>query len=70
MRAFIQGFVPGLFVGAVVALLLTPRKGAETRAIVSQHIQDALEAGRQATQERAAELRARYRQATETSAEE
>ena len=61
MRYFLYGFVPGLFVGAAVALLLSPGKGAENRAAVRQRFQDSLEAARESGRSQEARLRAQYR---------
>jgi gas vesicle protein len=61
MRYFLYGFVPGLFVGAAVALLLSPGKGPENREFVRRRFQDAVESGRESGRAQEAQLRAQYR---------
>ncbi len=61
MRYFLYGFVPGLFVGAAVALLLSPGKGPENRAAVRRRLHDSREAAREAGRAQEERLRAHYR---------
>ncbi|MGB9723228.1 MAG: YtxH domain-containing protein [Chloroflexia bacterium] len=60
MHPFWKGFLAGLLVGAAVALLLSPGKGEENRALLRQRFQEAREAARQAAQKQEEALRARY----------
>jgi gas vesicle protein len=69
MHSFLKGFLVGLCASAAVALLLSPRKGAENRDLVRQRVQQALEAGRQAALEQDGRLRGRFRQAIGVSEE-
>lgn len=61
MHPFWKGFLAGLLFGAAVALLLSPGKGEENRALLRQRFQEAQEAARKAAREQEEALRARYR---------
>ncbi len=61
MPPFWKGFLAGLLVGAVAALLLSPGTGEENRSLLRQRLQEAQEAARKAAREQEKALRARYR---------
>lgn len=69
MHPFFKGFLPGLFVGAAIGLLLSPHKGQENREFVRLRIREAVEAGRRAAQEQDEHLRTRFRQTIGTIVE-
>jgi gas vesicle protein len=52
------GLLLGFLVGAGTVLLLAPRSGAETRLAIQDRVEDVIEAGRQAADERRLELTA------------
>ncbi len=70
MHPFWKGFLPGLLAGAAVGLLLAPRRGQETRALVRLRFQEAVTAGREAAQEQENLLRARFRRRIAAQPEE
>lgn len=59
MGKFIR-FMGGLFLGAAfgagLVLILTPRSGAETRQMVQNRVQEILDEGRRAAEDRRLEL--------------
>jgi len=61
--SFLAGMLSGALVGAVTALLLTPASGQDLRAGAEARWQEALHEGRQAMEERRAELEAQFEQA-------
>ncbi len=60
---FLAGLVLGAVVGGAVALLLAPRPGSETQAILRRQIEEVVEEGRRAAAERRAELEAQFAEA-------
>jgi gas vesicle protein len=57
---FMGGVIAGAIIGGAVALLLTPQSGESMRGQARQRYQDALEAGRQAADERKQQLVSEY----------
>jgi gas vesicle protein len=52
------GLLFGAMVGAGLVLLLAPQSGVETRQLIQERVQDILEEGRLAAEERRQELQA------------
>jgi gas vesicle protein len=57
---FMGGVIAGAIIGGAAALLLTPQSGDALRTSAQQRYQDALQAGRQAAEERKRQLIAEY----------
>jgi gas vesicle protein len=57
-------FVAGMFMGAAVSaslvLLFAPRSGAETRQLIQESIQEVLDEGRHAAEDRRLELMTQF----------
>ena len=57
---FMGGVIAGIVIGGAAALLLTPQSGQDLRTGAQQRYQDAVQAGRQAAEERKQQLIAEY----------
>lgn len=55
---FLGGLLLGAALGAGLVLILTPQSGAETRRLVQNRVQEVLDEGRRAAEERRLELTA------------
>jgi gas vesicle protein len=66
---FLFGFLMGTLLGGLLGLLLAPRKGAETRQIIAEEIQQRLKTSREgvcaSVQENTSHLRERARQVSQ-----
>ncbi|MBN1936351.1 MAG: YtxH domain-containing protein [Anaerolineae bacterium] len=60
---FILGLFSGALAGAAVTLLLAPHSGADARKMISNQVQEIIEAGKQARMDRRAALEAEYKAA-------
>lgn len=57
---FVEGLVVGAALSAALVLLFVPQSGAQTRQIIRDRIQEVVDEGRQAAEERQLELTARF----------
>lgn len=57
---FMGGVIAGAILGGAMTLLMTPQSGESLRGRARQRYQDALDAGRQAAEERKQQLIAEY----------
>jgi gas vesicle protein len=62
----LAGFVLGSVVGGAVGLMLAPRPGRETQAVIRNRVNLVLEEGRRAAEDRRAELEAQFAEARRT----
>jgi gas vesicle protein len=60
--SFLNGVFIGTIVGALLALLLTPKSGQELRNEIKREVDDILAEGRRAAEQRQRELEAQLRQ--------
>jgi gas vesicle protein len=60
---FLGGMLLGALVGASVAILLAPRRGADTQEAIRARVDEVIEEGRRAAAERRAELEAQFAEA-------
>jgi len=63
---FLAGFVLGSVVGGAVGLLVAPRKGSDTQALIRDRVSLVIEEGRRAADDRRAELEAQFAEARRT----
>lgn len=66
---FLEGMVLGAALSAAVVLLLTPQSGAEMRQAIQDRVQDIVDEGRQAAEERRQELTAQFERLKEPVAQ-
>jgi gas vesicle protein len=57
---FVQGAVVGAVLSAALVLLFAPRSGVETRQMIRDRVQDVVDEGQQAAEERRLELTAQF----------
>jgi gas vesicle protein len=57
---FVAGLLLGAAAGAAAVLLFAPQSGAETRQVFQDRIQEILEEGRKAAEDRRLELTAQF----------
>jgi gas vesicle protein len=60
---FLTGLLLGALVGGTAAMLLAPRRGADTQALLRERVDEVIEEGRRAAAERRAELEAQFAEA-------
>ena len=60
--SFLNGVFIGAIVGALLALLLTPKSGRDLREELKREVEDILAEGRRAAEQRQRELEAQLRQ--------
>ena len=58
--AFVDGFVFGALLGAVVGFLLAPQPGDELQGMIRERYTEVMDEGRRAAAERRAELEAQF----------
>jgi gas vesicle protein len=59
LRLF-AGMIVGAAIGAAVVLILTPQSGEETRQMIQDRVQTALDEGKEAAEARRLELTAQF----------
>lgn len=69
MSRFLLGFAVGAAIGVAVGALTTPRTGAPLRRMLSERVQGALDAARQASATQQSALWADYQQRIKAAAE-
>lgn len=66
---FVEGLVVGAALSVAVVLLLTPQSGVEMRQRIQDRIQEVLDEGRQAAEERRLELTTRFERMKEPASQ-
>lgn len=64
---FFQGVVIGAALSTALVLLFAPRSGVETRQMIGDRVQDVVDEGRQAAEERRLELTAQFERLKESA---
>jgi gas vesicle protein len=66
---FVEGLVLGAALSAAVVLLFVPQSGVQTRQMIRDRIQEVVDEGRQAAEERQLELTSRFERLKEPTAQ-
>lgn len=66
---FVEGLVLGAALSAGLVLLFAPQSGAQMRQVIRERVQEVVDEGRQAAEERQLELTARFERLKQPAAQ-